>query len=124
MTSISGGGGDADAAMCAAARPGLDDDRHVLTQRRPAPQPATAGEAGQSAVHERRDFGLVEPHEAGRLDLSEPPALDGLADVAGELGLGQLLLGFGDAKVGKEVAAARPHRDQGRFARCSLCDYS
>ncbi len=49
---FSGRRDDADAATLASARPGLDDDLHVLTQGRQEPHQPIAGEAGKPAVHE------------------------------------------------------------------------
>ena len=82
---------------------------HVLPQGGQAAQQPVAGEPRQPPIHQGRHLGRIHPHQRGGGGLGQTAVLDGLADMAGQLGLGQFLFGFGHAQVSKHVAAALDH---------------
>jgi hypothetical protein len=92
----------------------LDRDLDVLPERGQKAHQALAGEVGAPPVEQRRDLGLVDAHERRGRHLGQATAPDDLPDMARELRLGQLFLGFGEPQIGEHVAAARRHRDLGR----------
>jgi hypothetical protein len=95
----------------AGARPLLRNDLNVLPQRGQQPQQAVGGEIRKAAVEQCRDLRRVYAHESRDGHLGQPPTANDPPDVAGQLGLGELLLRLRETQIGEHVAAARRHRD-------------
>src|SRR5439155_25450985 len=104
---------DADAAQRTIARLCFDNDLDILSERGQEAHQAFAREVRKTSIEQRRYLWLIEPHERGCRDLGQAPALQNLPDVARKLRFGELLLGFRQADVGKDIAAARGHPDFG-----------
>ena len=102
-----------DAPSFAVAGLRLDNDLHVLAERGQKAHQALAGEVRDATIEQGRNLRLIDAHEHCRGNLGQPPALDDLPDVAGKLGLGQLVLRLGETQIGEHVAAAWRHRDVG-----------
>src|ERR1051326_7946065 len=85
----------------------LDSDLDVASEHQQEPHQALDREARQLALLERRDFGLIDSENRGRLTLSETSPLD-LGDYfRSQLGLRQQIVGMWKFQVGEHVSGTR-----------------
>ena len=83
-----------------------DGDFNILAQSRKELHEASNREITRAVSHQQRHLGLLDAEDFGDLNLCHAAVLEDGIDLQGELGLEQLLLGIGKAKVSKDVPAA------------------
>src|SRR5262249_31745038 len=88
-------------------------DLYVVPERGQYAHQAVAREIRQSIVQKGGDLRLIDAHTFRRRGLGQPRPLDDLANMGGQLSLGQLLLGGGKAEIGEDVAASGRYWDFG-----------
>jgi len=93
--------GDHHSGLAGAARARLDDDLHVASQQDKEPHQAVEREAGEASTLERRDLGLIDFENLGRLRLGEAAAFDDGAELPRQFRLRQRFLGW-------QLAGIRP----------------
>lgn len=83
-----------------------DGDFNILAQSRKELHEASNREITRAVSHQQRHLGLLDAEDFGDPDLCHAAVLEDGIDLQGQLGLEQLLLGIGKAKVSKDVPAA------------------
>ena len=89
---------------------GTEGNSDILTEGRKKFYEAPHGKAAGAVSHQQGDLRLLHAEDFGNLGLRLAAALEDGMDLQGELGLEQLLLGIGEAQIGKDVSAARGAR--------------
>lgn len=91
------------------ARRGRHDNVDVAPERGQEAHQTLGRKAGQPAVQQVRDFGLIDLEPPGGRLLGEAPRPDQPGQRTRQGGLGQPLLRLGEAEIGEDIAAAPEH---------------
>jgi hypothetical protein len=85
---------------------GLYDDVHVVIEGDREAQQALDGELAEVAAQHLGDIGLADSEQGSGLDLFQATLFHDPIDLENQLGLDEMFLGIGQAKVFERVAAS------------------